>query len=686
MRFEKYETLVEFIETYCQDEVARLCQEYPEDSQSFWVDWMELFRADADVANAFLRNPEEYEEHIVEALNGYDKGVEVTFNDIDVRVYNVQQSLLPSDIRSEHIGEYHAIRGVLGRVTESYEVPTEIGFECVRCGSITSVKQVGESKREPHECNGCERKGPFEESTKESTFADESKLLIETPPDEVGSIDGGTLQAFVRSDLIEHGGEFGLAEHVGEEVVVHGIVQREARSTQGKKSLIYDEYLEAKAVEFTGSDANVDIEAHKDRFNELANQEDAIDIFAASLAPELYATPEWEAALELGVAYLFGAPRIDIENGPTYRGDIHALLISDYGMGKSTFLNGVEAFSPKCMNRSAAGLSSDVGLTAAAVQDEFGDGGWVIKPGILVRGNGGHVILDEIDKGPEELSAMNDGLEGDQILSVNKGGKDMKLKSRVGLLAAGNPDGSRFDPHAPVAEEIGIDQSLLSRFDGIITMRDTPDEEIDANVAEHIGKGYKEASEAAQGDREEFETLSRAVAPEVGRAWVKYARENIHPSVPEYLLPELKEWYAEEARQLNDEMGDDSTATDPPVPVTARVVEDVLRFSAAFARCELSDSIKPRHAERAKTLAKTLIGQTFRDGVADATHGQASQKGKSTRIDNVLKNAEEMLTVEEIAERAGTEESWTENYVTNLVQSGDIQEPKVDGRFKWVGR
>jgi replicative DNA helicase Mcm len=593
---------------------------------------MDLYRAEPDIAEDYLTHTDEIENYIVGALNAYDKGVEIEFEAIDVRMYNVQQSLLPADVRGEHVGEYKAVRGVLGRVTESYEVPEMIAYECQRCGTITPKYQYGQTKSEPRECDegrgGCGRQGPFVEDAQESIFVDECKLLIETPPDEVGSIDGGNMQAFARGDLIDHGGEYGLAEHVGEEVVIHGIVRREARSTQGKKSLIYDEFLEAKAIEFTGSDSNVDIEQHKADFEALAARDDAIDIFAESLAPELYATPEWEAALELGVAYLFAAPRIDIDEGPTYRGDIHALLISDYGMGKSTFLGGVETFSPKCMNRSAAGLASDVGLTATAVQNEFGDDGWAIKPGILVRGNGGHVILDEIDKGPEELSAINDGLEGEQMLSVNKGGKDLKLKSRVGLLAAGNPEESRFDPHAPVADEIGIDQSLLSRFDGIITMRDTADEEIDANVAEHIGKGYKEASEAAHGERDEFETLAREVSPDVGRAWVKYARENINPSVPESLLPELKDWYAEEARQLNEQMNSDEGNADPPVPVTARVVEDVLRFSAAFARCELSDRIEERHAERAKTLAKTLIGQTFRDGVADATYGRAAQKNK----------------------------------------------------------
>jgi len=682
MQYQQHDELIRFIETYCQEEVARLCQEYPEDSRSFWVDWMDLFRAEPDVAEDFLKAPEQIEEYLIEALNAYDKGVEVEFEEITVRMYNVRQRMLPADVRSEHVGSYHAVRGVLGQVTESYEVPEEIAYECVRCGSVTVEQQVQDQRREPDECIGCERKGPFTEAPNKSTFINESKLLLETPPDEVGSVDGGTMQAFARGDLIDYGGEYGLAEHVGEEVVVHGIIQREARSPTGKKSLIYDEYLEAKAIEFTGSDANVNVEEHEDVFTELADRGDAIDIFAESLAPELYATPEWEAALELGVAYLFAAPRIDIDQGPTYRGDIHALLISDYGMGKSTFLGGVESFSPKCMNRSAAGLSSDVGLTAAAVQDEFGEGGWTIKPGILVRGNGGHVILDEIDKGPDELSAMNDGLEGDQILSVNKGGKDMKLKSRVGLLAAGNPKGSRFDPHAPVAEEIGIDQSLLSRFDGIITMRDNADEEIDANVAEHIGKGYQEASEAAHGEREEFETLSRVVDPEVGRAWVKHAREHINPSVPDSLLPELKEWYATEARQLNEEMDDESASVDPPVPVTARVVEDVLRFSAAFARCELSEKIEQRHADRAKTLAKTLIGQTFRDGVADATHGKASQHGKAKTIENIIRNTGP-IDMDTLDDRTEMERSWIENHVEKLKHKGSVYEPET-GELEWV--
>jgi len=334
------------------------------------------------------------------------------------------------------------------------------------------------------------------------------------------------------------------------------------------------------------------------------------------------------------------------------------------------------------MKRSAAGLGSDVGLTAAAVQDEFADGGWTIKPGILVRGNNGHVILDEIDKGPDELSAMNDGLEGDQMLSVNKGGKDMTLKSRVGLLAAGNPVNSRFDPHASVAAEIGIDQSLLSRFDGIVTMRDTPDEDVDSNVAEHIAKGFKEATEKDHGNREEFEALSRIVEPDVGRAWVKYARDNIYPDIPEGTLDKLSEWYAQEARQLNEEYGDESSNADPPVPVTPRVVEDVLRFSMAFARCELSGVIEDRHFERATTLVKTLIGQTFRDGVADPTHGVATQKGKIKTIRNVIRNNDD-IEIEEIMEKSGLDEDSVEHYINKLRRQGDIYEPEM-GKYRHV--
>jgi len=428
---------------------------------------------------------------------------------------------------------------------------------------------------------------------------------------------------------------------------------------------------------------DVDIEEHRPRFEQLAERDDAVDIFADSIAPGLYATPEWECALEALVAYLFGSPRIDVPEGPTIRGDIHVLIVSDYGMGKSMVNEAVADFSPDCIKESVTGMSSDVGLLAAAVEDDFGDGQWTLEPGILVRANGGHVILDEIDKTDADLERMNDALEGEQRIDVNKAGQSATFNSRVGLLATGNPVESRFDKSTPISQQLGIDQSLLSRFDAIVTMEDSANREKDSRIAETQAMSYVEAQEYEFGDRDEFDHLDRVVEPDVGRAWIAEARRNVTPTLAREHVETIRDWYADEIRTLNEQFNDDGGG-DMPVPASARSVMDTIRFAVAFARVNLRDEVAQADVERAMELTETLVGQTF-DGStgqfqSERTKG-GSQDDRISQVKAIVRDLEgehaadidDVLT--EAQERINLSVSKTEDYVDQLKTKGKLYEP-----------
>jgi len=291
------------------------------------------------------------------------------------------------------------------------------------------------------------------------------------------------------------------------------------------------------------------------------------------------------------------------------------------------------------------------------------------------------VILDEIDKTDADLERMNDALEGEQLVDVNKAGQSATFKSRVGLLATGNPTESRFDKQASVADQIGIDQSLLSRFDGIITMEDSPSSEKDARIAEAQGMTYVEAQEYDSGDRDEFDHLERVVSPAVGRAWVAYARERVNPTLSEHHVEMIRDWYADEVRTMNknfDAVGDG----DMPVPASARSVMDTIRFAVAFARANLRESVDESDVERAKELTHTLIGQTF-DADTNRFQGErtkgASQDDRidglkriideydddadGADIDNILTAAQDQLSMSVTK---------TESYLDTLKSKGEV--------------
>ena len=665
-----------FWKRYYADEVATLAQRYPDEQASITVDWGDLFAYDIDVAEDYLVAPDTIDNILSQALAAYPiPNVELT--DVDIRVVGLNDGEIYSPLEVTRDAEdrdeaYVGVRGELSKVTQPKKEIQEAAFECLKCGTLNRVPQSGDEFQEPHECVGCERQGPFQVSHNDSTFTHHAKVRVETPPDERGDLQNEAIDGDVRGELVWSGGDdFGLVTRSGESVVVYGTVEQQQVTDGRSKTRHFEDYLDISAIEFDADEDDVQVDKHRDEFTALAEREDAVDVFAESIVPELYQTPEWEHALELLVAYLFAAPRIDVPGGPTYRGDIHALIVSDYGMGKSMVNSAVAMYSPKCIKESVTGMSSDVALLAAATEDDFADSQWTLKPGILVRANGGHVILDEIDKTEADLEKMNDALEGEQMVDVNKAGQSATFKSRVGLLATGNPEDSRFTEGVPVSQELNIDRSLLSRFDGIVTMRDEADKEQDASIAETQGLSYVEAQEYVHGDRDEMDLLSREVEPDVGRAWIAYARENVTPQLSPRHVDTIQEWYAEEVRQLNNEFRD-GNGGDMPVPVSARKVQDTIRFAVAFARVHLRDEVSDADVERAMSLSKALVGQTF-DGETFQPEAVKSspktQKDRKERIADAVPSEGSITASEVAAQIEGVAESTAAKELETMAES-----------------
>ena len=59
-----------------------------------------------------------------------------------------------------------------------------------------------------------------------------------------------------------------------------------------------------------------------------------------------------------------------------------------------------------------------------------------------------------------------------QSVSIAKAGITATLRSQCALLGAANPKKGRFDAHLPIAEQINMPPSLLSRFDLIFVLQD----------------------------------------------------------------------------------------------------------------------------------------------------------------------------------------------------------------------
>lgn len=178
------ELFLQFYRQYYQQEIGELAQNYPDRQRSLYIDYDDLSTFDMELAEDIVRNPEAALEYAEEALRIYDLPASVQIGRAHVRVINLPGTVSMSEIRFQDgcVGRLIAIEGTV-RESKSVEPRlVEAAFECQICGVLNYVYQADADFQDPHECQGCERKGPFNLVTEQSEFVDARTIrLIEHP-------------------------------------------------------------------------------------------------------------------------------------------------------------------------------------------------------------------------------------------------------------------------------------------------------------------------------------------------------------------------------------------------------------------------------------------------------------------------------------------------------------------------
>jgi replicative DNA helicase Mcm len=320
---------IAFYRNYYRDEIGQLAQRYPNEQRSLYVDHDDLYRFDPDLAEDYLAQPDQLQEYAEEALRLYDLPADVKLGQAHVRLRNVPSRVDIRNIRvhDDHVGRMVAVSGIVRKATDVRPRITEAAFECQRCGTMTYIPQADSGFQEPHECQGCERQGPFRVNFDQSEFVDSQKLRVQESPE--GLRGGETPQS------IDVSIEDDITGHVtpGDHVTVTGVLHIEQQTDNQQKTPIFDLYMDGVAIEIEDEEfEDMDItEADKGEIVALSSESNIYERMVDSIAPAIYGYREEKLAM---ILQLFSGVTKNLPDGSRIRGDLHMLLIGDPGTGK----------------------------------------------------------------------------------------------------------------------------------------------------------------------------------------------------------------------------------------------------------------------------------------------------------------------------------------------------------------
>jgi DNA replication licensing factor MCM3 len=257
-----------------------------------------------------------------------------------------------------------------------------------------------------------------------------------------------------------------------------------------------------------------------------------------------------------------------------------------------------------------------------------------------------------------------------QTVTIAKAGMHASLNARCSVVAAANPVYGQYDRSRRPQENIGLPDSLLSRFDLLFIVLDQIDPVLDRRLSEHVIKShqYRRAGTSMEpeplnqsassisllteggGDGDEvdmngdsqkdavvWQRGGRGSDSSVGdgragdvltkgflRKYLHFAKSQIKPVLSDAAMDSISTAFA----------GMRAKRTDKNLPVTARSLETVIRLSSAHAKARLSNSVDDEDVDLAMELMNFVMFHEVGVAEPESGGGRAGQDAGSSGSGN----------------------------------------------------